>query len=123
MTTFRTILLAVLMAALTCVLLYAADDGYVQRDQVPGNGIKIGSDGTWTKLLHAGHLSIDAAKTSNTVTLASVSVGDIAVVSPNGSLGNATKFHAACTTTTLKIDVNTSPGSAVRFNYIVIGKP
>lgn len=119
----RKIILALILVALAAVFAFALDDGYIQRDIVPGNGIKIGSDGTWTQLMHVGYVTLDSADTSTTVALTSVSVGDIAIVTPDDSLTTATKYFAECTTGSLRIQTNAAPGADVRFNYIVIGKP
>lgn len=112
-------ILVVALALLTVSYAFGADDGRVQRYY---NGIRIGTDGSKLSLLTAGQADIDNGSTGTTVTLSSVSVGDIVLVTPNEDLGAAADFYAYATTNSIHLVVNADPETTLTMNYMVIGK-
>lgn len=102
-------------------LVYAAGgDG---RADLYSDGFRLGSNGTKINLLKAGTVDVNNGATSKTITVTNARPGDIAIVTPNESLGSAAKFYATATTNTLTVAVDADPQTTVTFNYLVIGKP
>ncbi len=99
-------------------LTQAADDGRVDRY---ADGIRIGSDGTKVSLLTTGTATLTSGTTSVAVTVTSAATGDIAIVSPTTTLGDAAEFRGSISGTTLTISVDANPGRDVGFNYLVLG--
>lgn len=109
---------ALALVVFLAVVAMGADDG---RVDVFSDGFRVGSDGTKMDLLHAGTVDVPNGATTGVVTVTSVLPGDLAIVTPNESLGSAAKFFAVASTDTLTVTVNADPATTVTFNYLVIG--
>lgn len=100
----------------------AARNGAVQLHPNAG-GLTLGNVGTQVEMLAVGTVDVADGKTSKSLTVTGLLPGDIPIVTPAESIGSAARFWAVASTDSLKVDVNTDPGTTVTFNYAVYGLP
>lgn len=87
------------------------------------NGLVVGTGGSRMMLVKTGQIKVSSGHTSKTLTLANVSVGDLAFITPAASLGSAAWGYAICTTDSLQVVLNANPAATATLNYVIIGQP